>query len=140
LRFRVKIFQQRGTLSIAIRAIPFNILSCYLLNLPRVMEKIANEERGLVIVTGTTGSGKSNTLAALVDYINKNKARHIITVEDPLEYVHEYASSYINQERDRHRHVVVRERYEGGVERSPRRNTRRRDEGPRIDGNMFVRG
>jgi twitching motility protein PilT len=67
LRFRVKIFQQRGTLSIAIRAIPFNILSCSLLNLPRVMEKIANEERGLVIVTGTTGSGKSNTLAALVD-------------------------------------------------------------------------
>jgi twitching motility protein PilT len=61
------------------------------------MEKIANEERGLIIVTGTTGSGKSTTLAAIVDFINRNKARHIITVEDPLEYMHEDISSYINQ-------------------------------------------
>jgi twitching motility protein PilT len=96
-RFRVNVFQQRGTLSIAIRSIPFNILNFASLNLPPVMEKIANEERGLVIVTGTTGSGKSTTLAAIVDYINKNKARHIITVEDPLEYMHEDAVSYINQ-------------------------------------------
>jgi twitching motility protein PilT len=96
-RFRVNIFQQRGTLSIAIRAIPYNILNFSSLNLPPVMEKIANEERGLVIVTGTTGSGKSTTLAAIVDYINKNRARHIITVEDPLEYMHEDHTSYINQ-------------------------------------------
>ncbi|MGD9652270.1 MAG: type IV pilus twitching motility protein PilT [Candidatus Dadabacteria bacterium] len=96
-RFRVNIFQQRGSLSIAIRSIPFNILNFQSLHLPPVMEKIAGEERGLVIVTGTTGSGKSTTLAALVDYINKNRARHIITVEDPLEYMHEDQMSYINQ-------------------------------------------
>lgn len=96
-RFRVNIFQQRGSLSIAIRAIPYNILSFKTLNLPPVMEKIANEERGLVIVTGTTGSGKSTTLAAIVDYINQKKARHIITVEDPLEYTHEDKMSYVNQ-------------------------------------------
>lgn len=96
-RFRVNIFQQRGSLSIAIRSIPFNILNFQSLHLPSVMEKIAGEERGLVIVTGTTGSGKSTTLAALVDYINKNRARHIITVEDPLEYMHEDQMSYINQ-------------------------------------------
>ncbi len=96
-RFRVNIFQQRGSLSIAIRSIPFNILNFESLHLPPVMEKIAGEERGLVIVTGTTGSGKSTTLAALVDYINKNRARHIITVEDPLEYMHEDQMSYINQ-------------------------------------------
>ena len=96
-RFRVNVFHQRGTLSIAIRSIPFNILSFSSLNLPTVMEKISNEERGLVIVTGTTGSGKSTTLAAIVDYINRNKARHIITVEDPLEYMHEDHTSYINQ-------------------------------------------
>jgi twitching motility protein PilT len=96
-RFRVNIFQQRGTLSIAIRSIPYNILNFSSLNLPPVMEKIANEERGLIIVTGTTGSGKSTTLAAIVDFINRNKARHIITVEDPLEYMHEDISSYINQ-------------------------------------------
>ncbi|MCL4244464.1 MAG: type IV pilus twitching motility protein PilT [Candidatus Dadabacteria bacterium] len=96
-RFRVNIFQQRGTYSIAIRSIPFNILNFQSLHLPPVMEKIASEERGLIIVTGTTGSGKSTTLAALVDFINKNKARHIITVEDPLEYMHEDQTSYINQ-------------------------------------------
>ncbi|MFI5323775.1 MAG: type IV pilus twitching motility protein PilT [Thermodesulfobacteriota bacterium] len=96
-RFRVNVFQQRGTLSIAIRSIPFSILNFTSLNLPPIMERIASEERGLVIVTGTTGSGKSTTLAAIVDYINKNKARHIITVEDPLEYMHDDATSYINQ-------------------------------------------
>jgi len=96
-RFRVNVFHQRGTISIAIRVIPYNILNFESLNLPPVMEKIANEERGLVIVTGTTGSGKSTTLAAIVDYINRNKARHIITVEDPLEYTHGDKMSYINQ-------------------------------------------
>jgi twitching motility protein PilT len=95
-RFRVNVFHQRGTLSIAIRSIPFNILSFTSLNLPPVMEKIASEERGLVIVTGTTGSGKSTTLAAIVDYINRNKARHH-NGRGPVEYMHEDHTSYINQ-------------------------------------------
>jgi twitching motility protein PilT len=96
-RFRVNIFQQRGTFSMALRAIPFNILDFHSLNLPPVIEKIAQEERGLVLVTGTTGSGKSTTLASIIDYINSTRARHIITIEDPLEYVHSDKKSYINQ-------------------------------------------
>ena len=96
-RFRVNVFMQRGTISAAIRTIPYDIRDFTTLNLPPVLEKIANEERGLVILTGTTGSGKSTTLASIVDYINRNKARHIITVEDPLEYTHNDNKSYINQ-------------------------------------------
>jgi len=96
-RFRVNIFQQRGTLSIAIRAIPYEILNFDNLNLPSVIKSIADEERGLVIVTGTTGSGKSTTLASIIDYINSSKARHIITIEDPIEYTQNDKLSYINQ-------------------------------------------
>lgn len=96
-RFRVNVFQQRGTLSIAIRAIPYEILGFDELNLPPVVKSIAEEERGLVIVTGTTGSGKSTTLASIVNYINSTKARHIITIEDPIEYMQNDKLSYINQ-------------------------------------------
>ena len=96
-RFRVNIFQQRGTLSIAIRAIPYEILNFDQLNLPTVIKSIAEEERGLVIVTGTTGSGKSTTLASIIDFINSTKARHIITIEDPIEYTQNDKISYINQ-------------------------------------------
>ncbi|MGI9553565.1 MAG: type IV pilus twitching motility protein PilT [Thermodesulfobacteriota bacterium] len=96
-RFRVNIFQQRGTLSIAIRAIPYEILGFDQLNLPTVIKSIAEEERGLVIVTGTTGSGKSTTLASIIDYINSTKARHVITIEDPIEYTQNDKISYINQ-------------------------------------------
>lgn len=96
-RFRINVFQQRGEASIAIRAIPYNILSFDKLNLPPILKKIAMDDRGLVIVTGTTGSGKSTSLAAMVDYINTNKASHIITIEDPLEYTHRDKKSYINQ-------------------------------------------
>lgn len=96
-RFRVNVFQQRGTLAVAIRAIPYHVKGFFELNLPPVLEKIAAEERGLIIVTGTTGSGKSTTLAAIVDYINSTRARHIITIEDPLEYLHSDKKSYINQ-------------------------------------------
>jgi twitching motility protein PilT len=96
-RFRINVFTQRGTTSMAIRAIPFNISTFKALNLPPILEKIANDDRGLVIVTGTTGSGKSTTLAAMVDHVNSNKATHIITIEDPLEYTHRDKKSYINQ-------------------------------------------
>lgn len=96
-RFRVNTFMQRGTISMAIRAIPYDIESFENLNLPEIIRKIADEERGLVIVTGTTGSGKSTTLASMIDYINRTKARHIITIEDPIEYTQNDKLSYINQ-------------------------------------------
>jgi twitching motility protein PilT len=96
-RFRVNIFQQRGALSMALRVIPSVIRDFRSLNLPPIIEKIAQEERGLVLVTGTTGSGKTTTLASIIDYINSTRVKHIITIEDPIEYVHVDKKSYINQ-------------------------------------------
>ena len=96
-RFRVNIFRQRGVLSLVIRVIPTRIRSINELNLPSVVERIAAERRGLVLVTGTTGSGKSTTLAAIVDYINQSRPCHIITIEDPIEYTHRDCLAYINQ-------------------------------------------
>src|SRR5512142_1805103 len=96
-RFRVNIFQQRGTIGVVLRVIPFKILSIEQLMLPKILEKIAGEQRGLVLVTGTTGSGKSTTLAALIDHINSTEACHIMTIEDPIEFVHENKLALINQ-------------------------------------------
>lgn len=96
-RFRVNVFQQRGTVGIVFRVIPFAIQNFESLNLPPVMEQIANEERGLILVTGTTGSGKSTTLAAIVDYINSRKTRHILTVENPVEFLIRDKRSIVNQ-------------------------------------------
>lgn len=96
-RFRVNIYQQRGTLAMALRPIKHEIPGFPELNLPPALEKIAQEERGLILVTGTTGSGKSTTLAAITDYINSNRASHIITIEDPLEYAHADKKSFISQ-------------------------------------------
>ena len=96
-RFRVNVFQQRGTLAIVFRVIPFGVPGVEELNLPKVVEKIADEERGLVLVTGTTGSGKSTTLAAMIDWINSRKTKHIITIEDPIEYLFRDKKSIISQ-------------------------------------------
>ncbi len=96
-RFRVNIFSQRNSISVAMRYIPFNIPSFDSLNLPKIIKSIALKERGLVIVTGITGSGKSTTLASMMDYINNNKAVHIITIEDPIEYLHKDIKAVINQ-------------------------------------------
>ncbi|HEY4716144.1 MAG TPA: type IV pilus twitching motility protein PilT [bacterium] len=96
-RFRVNVFQQRGTTGIVFRVIPFAIATFEQLNLPKVLDKIVNEERGLVICTGTTGSGKSTTLAAIVDSINSNQTCHIITIEDPIEYLFRDKKSIVNQ-------------------------------------------
>ncbi len=96
-RFRVNIFKQRGTLGISIRAIPYEIKSFEELNLPPVLEKIAMEPRGLILVTGTTGSGKSTTLAAMIDLINSRYNYHIITIEDPIEFLHRDKNSFIDQ-------------------------------------------
>jgi twitching motility protein PilT len=96
-RFRVNVFKQRGAVSIVCRAIPFKIRSVEELGLPDVVTRLAEEARGIILVTGTTGSGKSTTLAAMIDYINQSRARHIITLEDPIEYLHPDKRSIINQ-------------------------------------------
>src|SRR5678809_251347 len=83
-RFRCNVFQQRGTVGLVLRVIPTRIKNIDELGLPAVLKRIAQEERGLVLVTGTTGSGKSTTLAAMVDYINSTRSTHIITIEDPI--------------------------------------------------------
>jgi twitching motility protein PilT len=96
-RFRCNIFQQRGTVGLVLRVIPVKILTIRELNLPMVLEKISMEQRGLVLCTGTTGSGKSTTLAAMIDYINAHRKTHIITIEDPIEFLHRDKKSLINQ-------------------------------------------
>jgi twitching motility protein PilT len=96
-RFRCNIFQQRGTMGLVLRIIPKKILGISELLLPPVLRKIADEERGLVLVTGTTGSGKSTTLAALIDHINNTRCSHVMTVEDPIEFLHRDSRSIVNQ-------------------------------------------
>jgi twitching motility protein PilT len=96
-RFRVNAFVQRGAVSLVCRAIPFEIKTSEELMLPPVIDEIADEERGLILLTGTTGSGKSTTLAAMIDHINTNYAKHIVTIEDPVEFLHRDKNSIINQ-------------------------------------------
>ncbi len=96
-RFRVNVFQQRGTIGIVLRVIPFGVATFEQLNLPPVLEKVADYERGLILVTGTTGSGKSTTLAAMIDHINSRKTKHIITIEDPIEFLIRDKRSIVNQ-------------------------------------------
>jgi twitching motility protein PilT len=96
-RFRVNIFQQRGTLGVVLRVIPFKIQTIEQLMLPKVLEKVAAEQRGLVLVTGTTGSGKSTTLAAMIDHINATETCHIMTIEDPIEFLIRDKRSIVNQ-------------------------------------------
>src|SRR6476620_7692051 len=96
-RFRVNAFKQRGSISIVCRAIPFDIRSVEDLGLPPVVTKLAEEQRGIILVTGTTGSGKSTTLAAMIDHINRTRTDHIVTLEDPIEYLHPDKNSIINQ-------------------------------------------
>jgi twitching motility protein PilT len=96
-RFRCNVFQQRGTIGIVLRVIPVKVMNLDELGLPQVLKKIASEERGLVLVTGTTGSGKSTSLAAMIDHINASRTAHIITIEDPIEYLHRDNRCIINQ-------------------------------------------
>lgn len=96
-RFRCNIFQQRGSVGLVLRLIPARILTIRDLLLPPVLERIAMEERGLVLVTGTTGSGKSTTLAALIDHINATRNVHIVTIEDPIEFLHRDKKAIVNQ-------------------------------------------
>jgi twitching motility protein PilT len=96
-RFRCNVFKQRGTVAMALRVIPMEVSSIEELDLPPVLTKVAEEERGLILLTGTTGSGKSTTLASLIRHINSTRSAHIMTVEDPIEYLHQDRKSIISQ-------------------------------------------
>jgi twitching motility protein PilT len=96
-RFRVNAYRQRGAISFAFRIIPKNVPSFEQLNLPGGVQKLAEEHRGLILVTGATGSGKTTTLAAMIDYMNRNRQQHIITIEDPIEILHPDHSCIVNQ-------------------------------------------
>lgn len=96
-RFRVNVFRQRGSISIAMRRVVGKIPGFEELHLPEILEKLSLEPRGMILVTGTTGSGKTTTLAAMIDYINQNVRRHIMTIEDPIEIIHKDNKAMINQ-------------------------------------------
>jgi len=96
-RFRVNVFQQRGSVGMVFRQVPAKIMNFEDLMLPVVLQKVAGEQRGLILVTGTTGSGKSTTLAAMIDYINTTRTANIITIEDPIEFLHRDKKSIVNQ-------------------------------------------
>jgi twitching motility protein PilT len=96
-RFRCNAFQQRGTIGMIFRVIPIKVRSVDELDLPAILKKIAEEERGLVLVTGTTGSGKSTTLASMIDLVNREMPKHIVTIEDPIEFLHRDEKSIVNQ-------------------------------------------
>jgi len=96
-RFRVNVYKQRGTCAAALRAVTMNIPTLEELGMPSVINELARNTRGLVLVTGPTGSGKSTTLAAMIDEINRERACHILTLEDPIEYLHKHNKSIVNQ-------------------------------------------
>ena len=96
-RFRVNAYQQRGNIGMCLRLIPTKVQTIEELELPKVLLKLAQERRGMILVTGTTGSGKSTTLAAMVDYINSTRTDHVITIEDPIEFLHRDKKGFVNQ-------------------------------------------
>jgi twitching motility protein PilT len=96
-RFRVNAYRQRGSVAMVLRAIPFTIKTIDELDLPPVVEKLASEERGLILVTGATGSGKSTTLASIIDHINSSASKHIVTIEDPIEFLYSNKKSIVSQ-------------------------------------------
>ncbi|HWN44534.1 MAG TPA: type IV pilus twitching motility protein PilT [Thermoanaerobaculia bacterium] len=96
-RFRCNVFQQRGVVGLVLRVIPARIQTVRELMLPPVLERICEERRGLILCTGTTGSGKSTTLASMIDYINSSRSEHILTIEDPIEFIHRDKKSILNQ-------------------------------------------
>ncbi|MGQ0570473.1 MAG: type IV pilus twitching motility protein PilT [Armatimonadota bacterium] len=96
-RFRVNMYRQRGAVGIAIRVIPMTIPTVEALNLPSILKELTRRPRGLVLVTGPTGHGKSTSLAAMIDFVNSERSAHIVTVEDPIEYLHQHKKCIINQ-------------------------------------------
>src|SRR5229473_4984024 len=96
-RFRCNVYRQRGAVGSAIRVIPYKIRSFDELGLPQIVQQLADRPKGLILVTGPTGSGKSTTLAAMIDKINNERHDHILTIEDPIEYIHQHKSCLVNQ-------------------------------------------
>ena len=135
-RFRVNVFQQRGNVGMVLRVIPTKIRTVDELNLPPVIEKICEEQRGLVLVTGTTGSGKSTTLAAMIDRINANRSDHVITIEDPIEFLHRDKKSFINQREVEVDTANFSTALRAALASGPRRHSGRRNARP---GNDFHR-
>jgi twitching motility protein PilT len=124
-RFRVNVFQQRGTVGIVLRVIPFKVRGLDDLGLPGILKTIAGEERGLVLVTGTTGSGKSTTLAAMIDHINTTDTCHVMTIEDPIEFLIRDKKSIINQREVGVDTMTLRPSAEVGAAPGSRRHPRR---------------
>ena len=125
-RFRVNVFKQRGTLAAVMRSLPFNIPEPEDLGIPREVVEMTSRKRGLVLVTGPTGSGKSTTLASLIHVINRTYPYHIITLEDPIEYLHRHDKSVVNQ-RDRKRFCRLRPGTKGSTARGSGCDPGRRD-------------
>ncbi len=121
-RFRGNCFKQRGCVSMVIRQIPFNIKTFEQLQLPKVIADLADKPKGLILVTGPTGSGKSTTLAAMLDKINKELKGHMITIEDPIEFIHKHQSCIVNQREVGSGHEELR----GGAEVRAATGSRRR--------------
>ena len=132
-RFRVNVFFQRESLGAAFRLIPEQIKTLEELGLPASLHALTDKPRGLVLVTGPTGSGKSTTLAALIDEINRTRAEHILTIEDPIEFVHQHKTLHRQPARDRHRRAELRRGAARRAAPGPRRDPRRRDARPRDD-------
>ena len=126
-RFRVNVYQQRGTMGAVLRVIPMKILTIRELGLPPILERLSLEPRGLILVTGTTGSGKSTSLAAMVDHVNSNRNCHIMTIEDPIEYPAPRQAQPGEPARGRLRRGEFRQRAAGLAAPGPRRDPRRRD-------------
>ncbi len=139
-RFRVNAYYQRGAIGAAFRLIPVGLTSIDELGLPATVHEFTRRPRGFVLVTGPTGSGKSTSLAAMIDEINQTRDEHIMTIEDPIEFLHPHKRCLVNQRELGHRRAELRRRAEGGAAPGPRRDPRRRDARPGDDLHRADRG
>ncbi len=139
-RFRVNCFFQRGAISAAFRFIPEKIKSMTQLGLPQVLDEFTRKPRGLVLVTGPTGSGKTTSLAAMIDSINASRDEHILTIEDPIEFMHPHKRCIVNQREIGADAPDFAMALKAALAPGPRRDPRRRDEGPRDDLDRADRG
>ena len=131
-RFRVNVFRQRGVVGLAIRRVRSEVPTFEELRLPPVLAKLADSPRGLVLVTGPTGTGKTTTIASMIGHINRTRRAHIVTIEDPIEVVHDDEHVDHPAAGDRHRHRLLRRRPQARDPSGPRRDLRRRDPRPRV--------